>query len=123
MSKQMSKFQSEVDLCYKIHDIAMLSCINGVPRYIANPSDSRIAVFTADEFNHLDGDATLRVLRDKHILVYGLGLSGINFDETGLGTLVSSLHKEITIHGVSSIVPVCWILQLIWMLPRCRLFP
>jgi hypothetical protein len=79
----------------------MLSCPNGVPRYIANPSISKIAVYTAEEFNRLSGDAILRVLRDKNILVHGLAPSGLNFDAAGLGTLVSSLHKEITIHGDS----------------------
>ena len=80
----------------------MLSSINGLPRYIADPTKSRIAVYTANDFNRLDGNAILRVLRDKNILVYGLAPSGLNFDEGGLGTLVSSLHKEITIHGAFS---------------------
>ena len=96
---QFRKFQADVDLCYKIHDIAMLSCIDGVPRYIANPNESRIAVYRADQFKLLGGDATLCILHEKHILVYDSAPSGIKFDEAGLGTLVSSLHKEITIHG------------------------
>jgi len=42
MSKLMSKFQNEVNLCYEIHDLAMLLCINGVPQYSPIPANQEL---------------------------------------------------------------------------------
>ncbi|KAG6905081.1 hypothetical protein DXG01_005226 [Tephrocybe rancida] len=94
------QFKRELDWFEQLMDQAILTFVDGQPRYMTRPEDSRISVIPRDAYVKLSGCEALAKLKDRHLLITSFKDDGHSFDSDCF-RLLGSFERQVIINDLS----------------------